>query len=649
MDRLAYLKTLMALACFGGMLVLGIEAGNAKIVEDIVDLPVRVAKADGQAVNHSIKLTIFRDDSIRGRLPFLILNHGRAVLESDRIKLGRARYSDNARYFVSKGFAVFVPTRVGYGISAGPDLEDTGPCRTKNYPPAYDAAVQQTVAAIEYAKTLPYVDPARGLVVGQSFGGATAIAAASKNIPGVMAAVNFAGGGGGNPETQPERPCRDDLLKALFASYGATARIPTLWLYSENDRYFGKVLPHAWFRAFTERGGSGSFVQLPAFKTDGHGSFTSNPPAWRPSFEEFITSCCRQSHDLAVAPVAPPASLSETPEAFTQVLAAWAVRHKVKQAVALVRREGRIVHRAAIGGGDPEAAYLLASLSKPVTGACTATLIRDGRLELETPLAKALALFFKANGKPADPRAARVTLAQLLSHRAGFSSADDGDDSATGTNLSSYLARHSPRDTPAPAYLTSVFKMKLARDPGKQFAYSNAGYLVLGAVIEEASGRPYEDYCRAAVLKPAGAAGELDSRWRVLSSMGGWRMNGADYLAFFDQFDPARATLGKKTTDWMLDKAGKTYGKTSYPSWYGPGIRLRDAGRGIEIWHTGSWRRQMPPDNQGPLSAETSTFAMRMADGTSWFVHSIPPVLGEARVELDAELLRAYGAVRSWK
>ncbi len=97
----------------------------------------------------------------------------------------------------------------------------------------------------------------------------------------------------------------------------------------------------------------------------------------------------------------------------------------------------------------------------------------------------------------------------------------------------------------------------------------------------------------------------------------------------------------------MLDKAGKTYGKTSYPVWYGPGLRLRDAGRGVEIWHTGSWRRRLPPDAKGPLS-ETSTFAMRLADGTSWFVHSKPLRLGAARTELDQELLRAYQAVRRW-
>jgi hypothetical protein len=39
---------------------------------------------------------------------------------------------------------------------------------------------------------------------------------------------------------------------------------------------------------------------------------------------------------------------------------------------------------------------------------------------------------------------------------------------------------------------------------------------------------------------------------------------------------------------------------------------------------------------------------MRVADGTSWFVHSKPLVLGRARAELDEALLRAYQAVRRW-
>src|SRR5262245_42401603 len=37
--------------------------------------------------------------------------------------------------------------------------------------------------------------------------------------------------------------------------------------------------------------------------------------------------------------------LSDTPEAFTQALTAWAAKHKVKKAVIVVRREGRVVHQ----------------------------------------------------------------------------------------------------------------------------------------------------------------------------------------------------------------------------------------------------------------------------------------------------------------
>jgi hypothetical protein len=39
---------------------------------------------------------------------------------------------------------------------------------------------------------------------------------------------------------------------------------------------------------------------------------------------------------------------------------------------------------------------------------------------------------------------------------------------------------------------------------------------------------------------------------------------------------------------------------------------------------------------------------MRIADGTSWFVHSTPVVMGEPRIELARELRRAHGSVRKW-
>ncbi|HEY5832276.1 MAG TPA: serine hydrolase domain-containing protein, partial [Hyphomicrobiaceae bacterium] len=329
-------------------------------------------------------------------------------------------------------------------------------------------------------------------------------------------------------------------------------------------------------------------------------------------------------------------------------LAAWAARHKVEKAVIIVRRGGRVVHQAGIGGADPSSPVLLASLSKAITGACIATLVRDGRLGFDWPLSKALAKHFAAHGRPKDQRIERITIAQLLTHRAGFASAADGEDSATRSVLEAYLGKHSTREAPKPVYITMLLGETLLRDPGETFAYSNAGYMLLGAVIEEATGQAYEQYCREAVLKPVGAAGALDPTWGVLWATGGWRMAGADYLAFLDQHDPDRATWGSAVRSWTLDPTAKTFGPASPKNWYGPGIRIRDAGRGLELWHTGTWRRRVPPDAQGPRAAETSLLAVRIADGTSWFIHSTPLVLDGARNELDRELLTAYRSIRRW-
>lgn len=275
-----------------GLLLIAVSpASCAKPVEEVFEIPATVTNMYGRAVTQPVTVTVFRDDE-RTLQPFLVLNHGRPAQAADFAKMGRTRFSDNSNYFVSKGFAVFVPTRIGYGVTGGDDVEYSGTCSNRSYLPAYEAAARQSVTLIEHIRTLPYIDPSRGLVIGQSFGGATAIALAAKNLAGVTAAVNFAGGGGGDPVGRPENPCRADLLEKLFASYGSTSRIPTLWLYSENDRYFGKDKPHDWFNAFVAKGGTGKFVQLPALMPplgeDGHSSFTRNPGAWRPSFEEFL-------------------------------------------------------------------------------------------------------------------------------------------------------------------------------------------------------------------------------------------------------------------------------------------------------------------------------------------------------------------------
>ena len=299
--RASFLATLLVL------LVCPVMAGT---VEQVVDLPVKVTDAGGHPVERAIKLTIFRDGS-RARAGFLVLNHGRSGDPEERREAGRFRFDANAAYFVGLGYAikpvvfekleaanaayfiglgyaVFVPTRIGYGASGGPDVEDSGPCRAKSYSTSLEAAAAQTLAVIAYARAQPYIDPDRGLLAGISVGGITTIAAAAKSPPGVRGAINFAGGHGGDPKNHPAKPCRDDLLEAEFARFGATTRVPTLWLYSENDQFFGADSPQVWLAAFRARGGTGRFVRLPPFGQDGHASFTGNPGAWQPEVDAFL-------------------------------------------------------------------------------------------------------------------------------------------------------------------------------------------------------------------------------------------------------------------------------------------------------------------------------------------------------------------------
>jgi dienelactone hydrolase len=119
-------------------------------------------------------------------------------------------------------------------------------------------------------------------------GGLTTIGLSAENISGLKGAINFAGGDGGDPIKSAEKPCGDYLIKDTFAKYGASNKVPTLWLYSVNDKFWGEQLPKDWFAAFQKTGGKGQFISLPAYKEDGHAIFRGDLNAWKNDFEKFI-------------------------------------------------------------------------------------------------------------------------------------------------------------------------------------------------------------------------------------------------------------------------------------------------------------------------------------------------------------------------
>lgn len=123
--------------------------------------------------------------------------------------------------------------------------------------------------------------------------------------------------------------------------------------------------------------------------------------------------------------------------------------------------------------------FWLASITKSFTAAGTLELARAGRLALTDTLAKFFPLV------PADKR--RITVRQLLTHTAGFSTATSG-------------AGQTTRDGAVRAILAD----SLAYAPGTGYEYGNADYELLAAIIEIVTRQPWQRFTRDSLLEPRG-------------------------------------------------------------------------------------------------------------------------------------------------
>lgn len=141
-----------------------------------------------------------------------------------------------------------------------------------------------------FASRLPFVQPDRIVLVGQSAGGIASIAAASASPVGVVGVVNFSGGRGGRPYTHPGEPCMPENMTAAIGKLAATVKVPVLWHYAENDQYFAPHHVSAWYKAFVDAGARGKLVMQPPFGRDGHGIFAARGglPIWTAEFDRFM-------------------------------------------------------------------------------------------------------------------------------------------------------------------------------------------------------------------------------------------------------------------------------------------------------------------------------------------------------------------------
>ncbi len=134
----------------------------------------------------------------------------------------------------------------------------------------------------------------------------------------------------------------------------------------------------------------------------------------------------------------------------------------------------------------PHTRFAIASMGKMFTATAILQLVEQGRLHLDDTLGKVLPRY------PNAERASKITIAQLLSHTSGM-----GDQWSTPR-------KPVPGLTGMLGTVAAVAYAPLLFEPGTQWSYSNEGYNVLAAIIEEVTGSTFKDYIRKNVLAKAG-------------------------------------------------------------------------------------------------------------------------------------------------
>ncbi len=160
----------------------------------------------------------------------------------------------------------------------------------------------------------------------------------------------------------------------------------------------------------------------------------------------------------------------------------------------LVARGDQLLYKGARGMasielGVPLAAdqsFRIGSVTKQFGAAALLKLIDEGRAKLDDPLVKYL---------PQYPGGDKITLAQLLNHSSGVKSY---------TGIAGYM--HNPiRRELSTEQLVAEFKdQPVDFAPGQGWAYNNSGYVLVGAVVEAISGKPWHRYVDEALLRPQG-------------------------------------------------------------------------------------------------------------------------------------------------
>jgi dienelactone hydrolase len=254
------------LSLLGFLLVAVASSAEAQAIDWTLNEQVEMIPLDSGLWSVELETTIFKPPGA-GPFPLAVVNHGKAI--GDPKFDPRARFVSLTRELLKMGYVVAIPMRPGFSKSTGTLVNSR--CNMKS---AGDVQADVIVQFIAKFRSRPYVDGSNILVIGQSYGGLTAMALASRKIEGMKGVVNFAGG---LKWESPNAPCNwQGTLVEAFESYGKEAKVPSIWFYGDNDSYWGSELPKTLYAAYGKAGGKAELVSYGTWPYgDAHGMVTS--------------------------------------------------------------------------------------------------------------------------------------------------------------------------------------------------------------------------------------------------------------------------------------------------------------------------------------------------------------------------------------
>ncbi|MBL8642317.1 MAG: beta-lactamase family protein [Rhodospirillaceae bacterium] len=162
-----------------------------------------------------------------------------------------------------------------------------------------------------------------------------------------------------------------------------------------------------------------------------------------------------------------------------------------------VFQDGKPVHLKGYGTANLEwnmpvtadTVFKIASITKSFTAASVLLLVQDGKLKLDDTVSKHV---------PDFPGGERVTIRQLLTHTSGLNTYDEAVKDQRDLMV--------PRTTSEMIALIKDLEPLYVTEPGTAYKYSNAGFYLLGHIIETISGRSLGQFMKERLFDPSGMA-----------------------------------------------------------------------------------------------------------------------------------------------